>query len=48
LAIERLFRQRIELIEKFRIVDHGLLPQSKTHAVEQLINSGQHFIDVAS
>ena len=47
LAVKRLLGQRIQSIEKVGIVDHWRALRSKMHAVEQLIDSGQHLIDLS-
>lgn len=47
LTVERLLRQRIQAIKKVRIVNHSAAFRSEMHAVEQLVDGGEHLINVA-
>ena len=46
LTVERLLRQRIQAIKKIRIVKHSAALRSEMHAVEQLVDGGEHLINL--
>ncbi|MBK9426329.1 MAG: hypothetical protein IPN63_02580 [Gammaproteobacteria bacterium] len=47
LTVERRLRQRIQAIKKVRIVNHSAALRSEMHAVEQLVDGGEHLINAA-
>ena len=46
-SVKRLLRQGIQLIEKIGIADHFTPTRSQMHAVQKLVDDGEHFIDVS-
>lgn len=46
IAVKRLLRQSVKLIEKIGIVDHSTRGRSNVHTVQKLIDRSKYFVDV--